>query len=86
MQVRELIDFLKDLPPDLEVEMAIVAPTDEDESEITIDRYPVEGIYPWDDEETGEPVLWLIGGEEEDVDSFLDALDADEDDEDEIDH
>ena len=26
----------------------------------------------------GEPVLWLIGGEEDDVEAFLDAIDDDE--------
>jgi hypothetical protein len=77
MRVSELIDMLKDQPPDAEVELAIVAPVNEDDDEdITVDRYTVEGLLPWqdDDEEGEELVIWLVGGEEDDVDAFLDAI------------
>ena len=78
MRVSELIDMLKDQPPDAEVEMAIVAPVDDDSEDITVDRYSVEGMLPWeDDDDEGNPeevVIWLVGGEDEDVDSFLDAI------------
>lgn len=90
MRVSELIDMLKDQPQDAEVEMAIVAPVNEtDDDDITVDRYSVEGILPWqdddsDDGEDGEGeadglVIWLVGGEDDDVDAFLDAIEQGED-------
>jgi hypothetical protein len=82
MNVRELLDILKDYPPDTEIELAIVAPV-EDDDQISVDRYQVDGVLPWDDDEESEgTVIWLVGGEEDDVDSFLDAVDT----EDEPDH
>jgi hypothetical protein len=81
MRVRELIDILRDQPPDLELELALVAPVEDDETTITVDRFPVDGVLPWTDEDTGEQVIWLICGDEEDVEAFLDAIeDEDEDD------
>jgi hypothetical protein len=91
MRVRELLDILRDQSPDLEVELALVAPVEDDESTITVDRFPVDGVLPWldedtgeevlwligGDEDTGEEVLWLIGGDEDDVDAFLDAIEED---------
>jgi hypothetical protein len=87
------MEILKDYPGDTEIEMGIIAPVT-DEDQIAVDRYPIEGVLPWEDDHPddgdgdGEPVLWLIGGEEDDVEAFLDAIDddeieADEDDEDE---
>ena len=82
MNVRELMDILKDYPPDAEVELSIVAPVEGDE-QIAVDRYPIEGVLPWedDDEEDEGPVIWLVGGEEDDVDAFMDAIEDDEDEE-----
>ena len=81
MNVRELMEILKDYPQDTEIEMGIIAPVTE-EDQIAVDRYPIEGVLPWEDEQTddgdGEPVLWLIGGEEDDVEAFLDAVEDDE--------
>jgi hypothetical protein len=79
MRVSELIDMLKDQPPDAEVELAIVAPVDDDDDEdITVDRYTIEGMLPWQDEDEDgneeELVIWLVGGEDEDVEQFLDAI------------
>lgn len=82
MRVRELIDILKDQPPDAEVELAVVAPVEEDSDDITVDRYSVEGMLPWTDDDSDEVVIWLVGGEEEDVDAFLDAIEDDEHDHD----
>jgi hypothetical protein len=85
MNVRELIEILKDYPEDTEIEMGIVAPVTDDD-QIAVDRYPIEGVLPWEDDESAdgdgaadaEPVLWLIGGEEEDVEAFLDAISDEE--------
>ena len=79
MNVRELIDILKDYPADAEVELAVVAPV-EDEDHISVDRYGVDGVLPWDDDAEGNPgpVIWLVGGEEDDVDAFLDAIEDDD--------
>ena len=82
MRVRELIDILKDQPPDAEVELAVVAPVDPDDDDITVDRYSVEGVLPWHDD-AADPdddsdgiVVWLVGGEDDDVEAFLDTLDS----------
>ena len=74
MRVRELIDILRDQPPDAEVELAVVAPVDDNHDDITVDRYSVEGVLPWEDEGDDGMVIWLVGGEDDDVDSFLDAI------------
>jgi hypothetical protein len=81
MRVSELIEMLKDQPAEAEVEMAIVAPVEDENEDITVDRYSVEGLLPWQDDDTDddEVVIWLVGGEEDDVESFLDAIEqADE--------
>ena len=74
MRVRELIDILRDQPPESEVELAVVAPVEDDNEDITVDRYSVEGVLPWEDEGEEGIVIWLVGGEDDDVDSFLDAI------------
>ena len=85
MRVSELIEMLKDQPPDAEVELAVVAPiVDDDDDDITVDRYTVEGMLPWrdEDEEGNEEdvVIWLVGGEDDDVEAFLDAIEHHDDD------
>jgi hypothetical protein len=80
MRVHELIDILSDQPPEAEVELAVIAPVDEAADDITVDRYFVDGVLPWEDLEdttddtAGELSIWLVGGEEEDVNAFLDAI------------
>ncbi len=82
MRVHELIDILSDQPPDAEVELAIIAPVDSESDDITVDRYFVDGVLPWQDSEDddgaeiegGELSIWLVGGEEGDVNAFLDAI------------
>ena len=78
MRVSELIDMLRDQPPDAEVELAVIAPVDDDSEDITVDRYSVEGMLPWSDDDD-ELVIWLVGGEDDDVEAFLDAIEADQD-------
>ena len=79
MRVSELIEILQDQPPDAEVELAIVAPVVDENDDITVDRYSVEGMLPWQDDEPDEEnedglTIWLVGGEDDDVDAFLDAI------------
>ena len=77
MRVSELIDILRDQPGDAEVELAVIAPVAEDADDITVDRYVVEGVLPWEDRDDGgetELSIWLIGGEGDDVETFLDAI------------
>ena len=81
MRVHELIDILNDQPSDADVEIAVVAPIDESSDDITVDRYYVDGVLPWpngnDDpniEDPDEVTIWLVGGEEADVNVFLDAI------------
>lgn len=79
MRVRELIDILNEHPAEAEIELAVIAPVDEDSDDITVDRYPVDGVLPWQDEEDdGQLVIWLIGGDDDDVDAFLDAVEQPE--------
>ena len=84
MRVSELIEMLKDQPPDADVELAVVAPVlDDDDEDITVDRYSIEGMLPWrdEDEEGNEEdvVIWLVGGEDDDVEAFLDAIEHHDD-------
>jgi hypothetical protein len=84
MRVSELIEILKDQPPDAEVELAIVAPVVDENDDITVDRYSVEGMLPWKDDEPDADnedgvVIWLVGGEDDDVDAFLDAIEHPDD-------
>jgi hypothetical protein len=83
MRVSELIDILRDQPPDAEVELAIVAPVADEEDDITVDRYSVDGMLPWrDEDEVGndeELVIWLVGGEDDDVEAFRDAIEHQDD-------
>jgi hypothetical protein len=75
MLVSELIDILRDQPGDAEVELAIIAPLEDDvQEDITVDRYSVEGVLPWEDEGEEGITIWLIGGDDNDVDAFLDAI------------
>jgi len=81
MRVNELIDILSDQPPDAEIELALVAPVADTSDDITVDRYFVDGVLPWQDaadddgtELDGELTIWLVGGEERDVEAFLDAI------------
>lgn len=75
MNIGELMDILKDLDPETSVEMAIVAPVASESDEITVDQYPVEGVLPRDPaDHEGALVVWLIGGEPQDVDEFIDAV------------
>ena len=85
MRVSELIDMLRDQPPDAEVELAVIAPVEDDSEDITVDRYSVEGMLPWSDDDD-ELVIWLVGGEDQDVEAFLDAIDADHDHDHDHDH
>ena len=78
MRVRELIDILRDQPPEAEVELAVVAPVEDNNEDITVDRYSVEGVLPWEDDGDEGVVIWLVGGEDDDVDSFLDAIEEQE--------
>lgn len=80
MNVAELIDILKDLDPEAVLELAIVAPVVADDDTITVDQYTVEGILPRDPaDHDGESVVWLIGGEANDVDEFIEAIGGEED-------
>ena len=76
MRVSELIDMLRDQPPDAEVELAVIAPVADDSEDITVDRYSVEGMLPWTDDDD-ELVIWLVGGEDDDVEAFHDAIESD---------
>ena len=82
MTVSELIDMLRDQPPDAEVELAVIAPVDDDNEDITVDRYSVEGMLPWNDDDDDQLVIWLVGGEDADVEAFLDAIEHDDHDHD----
>lgn len=90
MNVRELIEYLQEQPQDAEVEIVVVAPVEDDDAAITVDRYTIDALMPWINEgdDEGRPYreqhmdagadsdlsVWLIGGEPDDLDSLLDEL------------
>src|SRR5687768_13429064 len=86
--VAELIDMLAQHPADAVVELSIVAPVADGDDDITVDRYPIDGVMPWRDEEdqSGPGTVWLVGGEDDDVEVFLDAIETDDHDHDGHDH
>lgn len=79
LTVAELIDMLSQHPADAIVEMSIIAPVREGDDDITVDRYHIDGVMPWNDEGDDGDVVWLVGGEDADVDVFLDAIEIDSD-------
>lgn len=85
MRVNELIDILRDYPPELEVELAIVAANDPESPDISVDHYSVDGVMQWRGEDDDDDVVWLIGGETDDVEDLLDALEAEIDEHDDHD-
>lgn len=77
LTVAELIDVLSQHPGDAMVEMAIIAPVKADDEDITVDRYHIDGLLPWaeeDDEDDAPGTVWMVGGDDDDVDTFLDAI------------
>ena len=72
--VAELIDMLSHHPADAVVELSIIAPVAEGADDIQVDRYHIDGVMPWQDEDTDDEVVWLIGGDDADVDLFIDAI------------
>jgi hypothetical protein len=92
MNALELIEILRTYPPETEVEIALAAPA-EGSDQIAVDRFPVDALMDWHDEEDddGNPieptlVLWLIAGEEDDVDALIDTLGDDDEDHEGHDH
>jgi hypothetical protein len=81
MNARQLIDILTGYPPGTEVELAVVAPMTDANEPMEVDRFDVAGVLPWE-EDDGEVVLWLVSGEDDDVEAFLEWVDADDDDHD----
>jgi hypothetical protein len=77
--VAELIDMLSQHPADAIVEMSIIAPVQDGDDDITVDRYHIDGVMPWRDEDDDNDVVWLVGGEDADVDTFLDAIEIEGD-------
>jgi hypothetical protein len=74
LTVAELIDMLSHQPGDAVVELSIIAPIREGDDDITVDRYNVDGVMKWRDEGSDDDVVWLVGGEDADVDLFIDAI------------
>jgi hypothetical protein len=83
MLVRELIDYLSTQDPDAEVELVFVEPVEGEEDELSVIQHAVAAVA--DAESDGEdgaaegPLVWLIAGENDDVEAFLDLIEADED-------
>lgn len=90
MRVRELIDFLRVQDPEAEIELTIVESDPSDESTLGVTRYPIVEVItvPTEEDEDGNTtddgteMVWLVGGEQDDVDDFIDAISEDDFDED----
>ncbi len=76
LTVAELIDLLSQHPGDAIVELSIIAPVGDGDDDITVDRYHIDGIMPWRDADDEDEVIWLVGGEDDDVDVFLDSIET----------
>ncbi len=74
LTVAELIDMLSHHPADAVVELSIIAPVRDGDADITVDRYNIDGVMPWSDDDADDDVVWLVGGEDADVDLFIDAI------------
>lgn len=74
LTVAELIDMLSHHPGDAVVELSIIAPVKDGDDDITVDRYNIDGVMPWRDEDSDDEVVWLVGGEDADVELFIDAI------------
>lgn len=80
LTVAELIDMLSHHSGDAVVEMSIIAPVNDGDDNVTVDRYNIDGVMPWHDDEPdgADDVVWLVGGEDADVDVFIDAIEQPE--------
>lgn len=76
LTVAELIDLLSQHPGDSIVEMSIIAPVGDGDDDINVDRFNIDGIMPWRDNDDDDEVIWLIGGQQDDVDVFLDTIET----------
>ncbi len=74
MNARELVEILRDYPDETEVVISIVAPMDDD-GEVSTDDYDIDGVLPVETDD-GEQLLLLVGGEQDDIERFLDALEV----------
>ena len=63
----------------------MVAPVDEDADDITVDRYTSKASCRGTTATTARrrSCIWLVGGEDDDVDAFLDAIENPNDESDE---
>lgn len=77
MKVHELVEILQEYPPDIEVELVIVCPVDHPGDPVEVDRYSVGAVLTWEEEDEGE-LAWLVGGEEDDLEAFVDATGLEE--------
>lgn len=85
MRVRELIDFLRVQDPEAEIELTIVESDPTDDTSLGVTRYPIVEVItvPSEEDDDGtvqdeRELVWLVGGEESDVDDFIDAISGDE--------
>lgn len=84
MTAAELIEVLSELDPDTEVLLSIVSPLEDGDTELATDLYPIGGVIPMDGDEDDDeegPVVWLVGGEDDDVERLFSELDEMEDEE-----
>jgi hypothetical protein len=85
MTAAELIEVLSELDPDTEVLLSIVSPLEDGDTELATDLYPVGGVIPMDadpdDEDEDGPCVWLVGGEDDDVERLFAELDEMDDEE-----
>ena len=75
MKVSELLEILEGYPPELDVELVIVCPVDSPGDPVEVDRYEVGAVLTWQDADGGDDaeLAWLVGGEEDDLEAFIDA-------------
>jgi hypothetical protein len=83
MRVSDLMDILKDYPRDHEVVLAFVSSPGPASPDLSVDTFVLDGVLERAGDDDEDDVIWLIGGNPEDVEDLYDALEADVVDDDE---
>jgi hypothetical protein len=77
MRVAKLLDILRGYPQEWEVRLAVPG-VEVDSLQLLVDHYSVEAVLPWQEDGSDEKLLFLVGGEEDLVDDFLDEYDTED--------
>jgi hypothetical protein len=79
MLVSELMDVLKGLPGEAEVILTFVGPPEDGEEDaLETAHYDLGGVVPFDAEDDEPAQVWLVGGDDDDVDALFEELETED--------